>query len=354
MATTCIYRMKTIWLLIISVFLLMAGCNSGDDSPPVRGAGRAVSVEAMVLRPQPIENKIFTTGTLLANEEVELRPEVSGRVITVSFEEGRGVRRGDILLKINDRELQAELKRKQLEETLAVDEVRRKKALYDINGISQEDFDRAQNALNIIRAEREVIESQLAETEIVAPFDGVVGLRYVSEGSYVTPTTLVATMQDIDPIKVEFSVPEKYSGKLKAGTDVMIQAGDIEERHQGRIYAVEIKVDPATRTLKARATIPNPEGRLIPGSFARVEITLERIPQAIVIPTGAILPQLEGDKVFICENGLARSVPVTTGTRTERSVQISRGLNPGDTLILTGLMQVTDGKPVQISDFSTE
>nr|MBN2277275.1 efflux RND transporter periplasmic adaptor subunit [candidate division Zixibacteria bacterium] len=344
--------MNLIRFLCVSAILIIAGCNNSDVSPQTRGGGRAVSVEAMVLHPQPLENKIFTTGTLLANEEVELRPEVSGRVTGVFFEEGREVRGGDILLKINDRELQAELKRKQLEEALAVDEERRKRALHDISGISQEDYDRALNALNIIRAEREVIESQLAETEIRAPFDGVVGLRYISEGSYVTPTTLVATMQDIDPIKAEFSVPEKYSGKLTAGMDVMIQIGEAEEKHRGTIYAVEVKVDPATRTLKARATIPNPKGLLIPGSFARVEITLERIAEAIVIPTGAILPGLEGDRVFVCENGLARSVPVTTGIRTERSIQISGGLNPGDTLILTGLMQVTDGIPIQISNIS--
>ena len=344
--------MKMNRVIIIAALLALAGCSSDDPQLSARGSAKGIPVEAMVLRPQPIESKIFTTGTLLANEEVELRPEVSGRITGVFFEEGRKVRRGDVLIKINDRELQAELKRKELEETQANDELRRKKALYDINGISQEDYDRAVNALNIIKAEREVIESQLAETEIVAPFDGVIGLRYISEGSYVTPTTLAATMQDLDPIKVEFSVPEKYSGRLSTGMTIMIQIGEAEEKFRGTIYAVEVKVDPATRTLKARATIPNPEGRLIPGSFAKVEITLEHIDNAIVIPTGAIMPELEGDKVLICENGIARSIPVTTGIRTERMVQISRGLNPGDTLILTGLMQVTDGRQVRISSLS--
>ncbi|MEW5924535.1 MAG: efflux RND transporter periplasmic adaptor subunit, partial [Candidatus Zixiibacteriota bacterium] len=289
--------MKMNRAIAIAVYLALAGCSGGDPQPLGRGMAKGIPVEATVLRPQPIESKIFTTGTLLANEEVELRPEVSGRITGVFFEEGSKVRQGDVLLKINDRELQAELKRKQLEETQANDELRRKKALYDINGISQEDYDRAVNALNIIRAEREVIESQLAETEIVAPFDGVIGLRYISEGSYVTPTTLVASMQDLDPIKVEFSVPEKYSGKLTTGMNLMIQTGEAEEKYRGTIYAVEVKVDPATRTLKARAIIPNPAGRLIPGSFAKVEITLERIDNAIVIPAGAIMPELEGDKV---------------------------------------------------------
>jgi len=340
--------------LAISISL---GCSKGESqsSPGGRAGGLGrIPVEARVLMPQPIENRILATGTLLANEEVELRPEVNGRVTGVFFDEGKRVRKGDLLLKLNDRELQAELKRKELEEALASDDEQRKRSLLDINGISKEDYDKVLNNLNMIKAEREVIESKLAETEILAPFDGVVGLRYVSEGSVISTNTLVATMQDIDPVKVEFSVPERYAAGLKTGTEVTVEVGDTGERFDGRVYAVEAKVDPATRTLKARATIPNPSGRLIPGSFCKVEITLERIDDAIVIPAGALVPELSGQKVFVCENGLARSVPVTPGIRTDREIQIVQGLKPGDTLILTGLLQISDGKPVSINSPRTE
>jgi len=202
--------------------LVLVGCGKSDSqpSPGARGGGPAgVPVEMLVLQPRPIENNIITTGTLLANEAVELRPEVDGRVTGVFFEEGKKVYKGELLLKLNDRELQAQLKRKQLEETLAADDERRKRSLLDINGISEEDYDKVLNALNMVKAEREVIESQIAETEIMAPFDGVVGLRYVSEGSVITTNTLVATLQDIDPIKAEFSVPERYAASLKTGTE---------------------------------------------------------------------------------------------------------------------------------------
>jgi len=330
----------------------MAGCsNSESQSAGAGGAGgSALPVEAMVLTPQPIENKILTTGTLLANEEVELRPEISGRVSAVYFEEGSRVLRGDVLVKINDREISAELKRKELQEKLASDDERRKRALLDINGISREEYERVLNTLHMVQAEREVIESQLAQTEIVAPMTGVVGLRYVSVGGYVTPTRLLATMQSVDTLKVEFSVPEKYAGRLAAGAEVLVTTGDSPEGHVGKVYAVESKIDLATRTLKARARLPNRNRQLMPGAFARVGITLERIADAIVVPASAILPQLEGERVFLCENGRARSVPVTTGIRTDRSVQITSGVEPADTLILTGLLQVGEGTPVRITN----
>ncbi len=329
--------------------LIAPGCGTDSAEPSRRGGAGATPVEALVVQPQPIENRIFTTGTLMANEEVQLKPEISGRVTGVFFEEGGRVKKGDVLVKINDRELRAELKRKELQEGLAADEERRKHSLLEINGISQEDYDKVANALDMIKAEREVIESQLAETEIVAPFDGVVGLRYVSTGSVISTNTLVATLQDIDPIKAEFSIPEKYAGQLEAGAKVTVRVGENENAYTGSVYAVEAKVDPATRTLKARATIPNPDGRLIPGSFAKIELVLQRIENAVVIPTDALVPEISGAKVFVCRGGAAQSVPVETGIRTDKSIQITDGLAPNDTLILTGLLQLTDGRPVQIT-----
>lgn len=355
-----IRRQTSVSLLGIGVVTALAwSCLAGCSDTESRsgggggGGGNPLQVEVLVLKPEPIDNKILSTGTLLANEEVELRPEISGRVISVHFEEGSRVQKGDLLVKINDRELQAELKRKRLEEKLAADDEGRKRQLYEIKGISQEEYDRVLNSLQLVQAEREIIESQLAQTEIIAPMTGVVGLRYVSVGTYVTPTRLVATLQKIDSVKVEFSVPEKYSGSLLSGTSVKVTVGDPPAEQEGKVFAVESKVDLTTRTLKARARLPNPGQRLIPGSFARVEITLEHIPDALVVPASAILPQLEGERVFVCENGRARSVSVTTGIRTDRSVQIRSGLNVQDTVILTGLLQVSDGSLVQIQGTPT-
>ncbi len=338
---------------LVALSLSITGCGTDSAEPSRRGGGGATPVEAMLVTPQPIEDRIYTTGTLMANEEVQLKPEIDGRVTGVNFEEGGRIKKGQVLLTLNDRELLAQLKRKELQESLAADEERRQRALLDINGISQEDYDKVHNSLEMIRAEREVIESQLAETRIVAPFDGVVGLRYVSEGSVITKNTLVATVQDIDPIKVEFSIPEKYAGKLQPGAEVTVRVGDEEKAFSGSVYAVEAKVDPATRTLKARASIPNPKGRLIPGSFAKVDLVLERIENAVVIPTDAVVPELVGAKVFVSRGETAESVPIETGIRTDKMIQITSGLHPDDTLILTGLLQLTEGRPVKITSMQT-
>jgi membrane fusion protein (multidrug efflux system) len=334
-------------ILIALTVATLTGCGQSKPIGREGGAG-LLSVDALVVHPQLLLNQIYSTGTLMANEEVELRPEIAGRIVGVYFDEGRRITKGELMLKINDRELLAQQKRKELEEKQASDEERRKKQLFDINVISQEEYDKSLNALRLIQAEKEVIESQLAKTEIRAPFDGVVGLRYVSEGGYVSPSMLAATMQDLDPMKVEFSVPEKYAQLLKDGTEIVVRVGDLPGGSKGIVYAIESKIDQGTRTIKARARIPNPSEQLVPGSFAKVEITLEALPNAIVIPTGALIPEISGEKVFVCTNGKARSVKVNTGIRTDKSIQITEGLSPSDTLIVTGLLQLADGKGIAI------
>jgi membrane fusion protein (multidrug efflux system) len=349
------YPKYFLFLLLFSYFLIVA-CKSGKSSLPRRESGlpaAKVPVDAIVIQPQLLDNRIFTTGTLLANEEVQLRPEISGRVTGIFFTEGSRVKKGDVLLKINDRELKAQLEGKGVEEKQASDLEARARQLFEMKGISQEEYDKAANALKIIQAQKEVIQAQLDKTQIVAPFDGRIGLRYVSEGSYVSSNMLVATMQDIDPVKVEFSVPEKYAKQIKKGIEISTLVGDSQEEYKGSVYAVESKIDLETRTIKARAKIPNPQGDLIPGSFAKVDIMLERLPNAIVIPSESIIPEMTGEKVFICVNGKVHSVPVKTGIRTETSIQIVEGLNPQDTLVVTGLLQLVDGKAVEIKDLKS-
>jgi membrane fusion protein (multidrug efflux system) len=333
--------------------VILNGCGKDNGGQMNRGGGGssgrgAVPVEALIVQPQLLQNNILTTGTMLANEEVELRSEISGRVTGVFFEEGRRVRQGERLLKINDRELQAQLTRQEVEEKQAFDDEQRKRGLYESKLISREEYDKAVSGLKMTQAQKEAIRAQLAKTEIMAPFDGIVGLRHVSEGGYVTPNVLIATMQDTDPMKVEFSVPEKHARRLTPGTKVRVQIGDSRDLYAGVVYAVESKIDPDTRTMKARATIPNPGADLIPGSFARVEITLEELPDAIVIPSGAVIPRISDEIVYVCRGGKARSISVATGIRTDSGVQIVQGLAPGDTLIVTGLLQLADGKDVEI------
>lgn len=344
-----------ILVTISSLSLLsLSGCGNGETKPAARTASPTIPVEAMIIQPRLLENKIYTTGTLLANEEVELHPEITGRIVGVHFDEGKRIRKGELMIKINDGELQADLKAKEPEAKQAADEERRKRGLFEVKAISQEEYDKSLSNSKMLEAERQAIESQLRETEIRAPFDGVVGLRYVSEGDYASPDLLVATIQDIDPVKAEFSIPEKYAHQLKEGVKVLVRIGDSEAEHIGLVYAVEAKIDPGTRTIKARARIPNPDGSIIPGSFAKIELTLEQMPNAIVVPAGAIIPEMSGVKVYVSVDGKAKAVQVKTGIRTDRDVQILEGLNINDTLIVTGMLQLGEGKGVTITGFKTE
>jgi membrane fusion protein (multidrug efflux system) len=341
---------------LATVMVVSLGCGKGNGSQSGRGgAGKSLaSVEAVLVKPQLLRNTIFTTGTLLANEEVKLHPEISGRVTNIYFQEGKRVTKGEPLLKINDAELKADLKRKQVEEKQASDEEGRRRRLFEIKAISQEEYDKSLNALRIVQAEREAIESRLANTEIRAPFTGKIGLRYISEGGYVSSATLVATMQDTDPMKVEFAVPEKYARLLKSGTEILVRVSDDKAGRIGTVYAVESMIDPDTRTIKARARIPNPDDQLVPGAFAKVEITLEQIPDAIVVPSEAVIPDISGETVFLFKNGKAKTTRVTSGIRTETGIQITSGLTANDTLIVSGILQLTDGKGVQVSTLRNE
>jgi membrane fusion protein (multidrug efflux system) len=214
--------------------------------------------------------------------------------------------------------------------------------------VSQENYDFAQSELNVLRAELELAEGRLLKTRIHAPFGGIVGLRDVSVGSYLTPQTRIATLQDVDPVKVDFSVPEKYVRHLKAGGQIQFRTKGSDEVHTGIILAVEPLIDLDTRSLTVRAQSPNPNGALVPGAFADVEIVVRRIQGALAVPSRAVIPELGGKKVFVYENGEAQPRSVETGLRTAETVEVTRGLEPNDRVIVTAIQRLRPGLPVEI------
>lgn len=343
-----------LYTMMLITALIAAGCSEekGKDAAPSapQAAKQAFSVEGMIIRAEELDDKIYTTGTLLANEEVELRTETSGRIVGLYFEEGSRVNKGQLLAKIDNRELNNQLKRLQIQAELAGTEEARQKKLLDIEAISQQEYDITLNRVNTLEAEMNLIKTQISKTNIVSPFNGIVGLRNVSEGGYVSPTTLIASMQQIDPIKLEFSVPERYINEVTEGTVVNFSVTNSGESYQARVYAIDSKIDINTRTVKVRARSANPDNTLKPGAFARVEIILRTFDEAILVPSEAILTELEGEKVYISENGKATSKRVKTGIRTEQRVQIIEGLSPKDTLVLTGLMSIQEGKTLEFKE----
>jgi len=330
------------------IMVVVSSCKKKEEAKPVQGRrGGPVSVEVIVIQPKMLQNVVQTTGSIIGNETVELRPEVSGRVIGIFFEEGSFVEKGKKLLKLNDAELQAQLLRLDAQEKLLSDEEYRKRKLLDIKAVSQEEYDASLNQLKINRAEKQLLLAQVAKTEIYAPFSGKIGLRLISPGSFVVSNTIVTTLQQVDPVKVEFDIPEKYSSLVKDGMDIGFTLENVDSVFHGKVYARETSINPDTRTLKVRALAANRQQLLMPGRFARVRLVLETFPEALTVPSEALLTDQAISSVFLCSNGKAKYTRVLTGIRTDTEVQIREGIQAGDSLIVSGLMQLAKDSPVK-------
>lgn len=326
--------------------------NTGTQAASVASKGGSAPINIMVVGNQRLEEKIVSTGTIIANEEVEIRSEIAGRVTAINFKEGDYVKKGTVLVRINDADLQAQLQKLQYQKKLAEVNEERQKRLLEKEAISQRDYDISLTNLNSLNADIDNLRAQIEKTLIKAPFDGTIGLRYVSEGSYLAPnsTTKIATLTNINPAKIDFSVPAKYALNVNKGTPITFTTEGGSEKFGGRVYAIEPKIDPNTRTLTLRATSPNNNRRLFAGSFARIEIILNSKPNAIVVPTEAVIPNLKGHSVFVVKNNKAQSIPVEIGTRGDKTIEIFKGLSVGDTLITSGILQVKPGGEVDIKN----
>ncbi|MCG3167434.1 MAG: Multidrug resistance protein MdtA [Bacteroidia bacterium] len=346
-------RNVIIFVLVIAVLVIIKikffPANTPQGMPQQQGKPIPVNVTACIVKPGKLDNKIYISGTLLSNEEVTLMPEVAGKISAINFKEGSAVKKGDLLVKINDDDLQAQLKKLQLQEKLASEKEARQKKLLAINGISQEEYDASLTQLNSLGADIEVLKAQIAKTQITAPFDGKVGLKNISEGSYVTPGTQIAAVQQINPMKLDFYVPEKYASLVKVNSKLTFTTEVGNEKHDAVVMAIEPKVDATTRTIQVRAKTENKNGNLFSGSFVRIEFSLEETENALMIPTESIIPILKGQKVFVSRGGKAEEVKVTTGLRNENKVQVLSGLASGDTVIATGIMQLKTGSLLNIS-----
>jgi membrane fusion protein, multidrug efflux system len=318
----------------------------GKDGKPVI----KTSVKVILIKTGVLQDKIQTAGSILANEEVEIRSEISGRLTNLSFKEGDYVKKGTSLFHIYDQDLKARLRKLQFNKKLAEDNEFRQKKLLEKEAISQREYDIAVNSVNTIQADIEDLEAQLAKYIVRAPFDGKIGLRYISEGSYISPATKIATLTNLNPAKLDFSIPAKYAQNVHQGSIVQFSIDDSEQKFTAVVYAIDPKIDPQTRTLQLRAKTPNPRNILIPGAFTKVELILKTKGTAILIPTEAVIPEATGSKVFIVKDGKAKPVKIKLGTRGEKTIEVTEGLFIGDTLITVGTLQVKPEGDVEIKE----
>lgn len=344
-----------IMIAVVIVGLILYPKLKPEEKGPnivVQQGSSMIPVEAKIIKPERIENIIKITGAILANESVALKSEISGKVEKIYFQEGQRVKKGDLLLAINDDEIVAQLERLKYTRKLNEDIEYRQRQLLEKEAISREEYEIALTTLNTTQSDIKETEARLEKHKLFAPFDGIIGLRQISEGSYITPGDLVVNIYNINPIKIEFSIPGKYSPLVNKGDTINFTTEASEDVYIGIIYAVEPRIDPRTRTLPIRAICRNDDEILIPGQFANIDYILDVLPDALMVPSQSIIPELNSHKIFTYKNGLVSEDQINIGLRTDTEVQVTQGINPGDTVITTGILQIRQGIPVDITTYN--
>lgn len=323
--------------------------NAGGGGGPKGGKPQSLMVDGIIVKPASFANNLEVTGTIEANESVTLQSEVSGLVTGIFFKEGSNVTKGTVLVKINDRDIQAQLQEALTKQNLSAANENRAKQLLQKGAISQEEYDTALADLKSLKAQGQLIRAQLAKTSIIAPFSGKIGLRSISVGVYITPATLIANLLSTDPVKVNFSVPEKYMSQIKLNSTITFKTDGSNQIYTGKVFAIEPGINAQTRTLQIKALAVNHNNELLPGSFAKISLALNTVNDAILVPNEAIIPVLKGKTVFISKNGKAKQVDVQSGTRTDANIVITSGLKVGDTVLTTGALSLKEDAPVKVS-----
>lgn len=341
---------------ILNLFIMIAfsgilsSCHSvAPDQKTVNRQIVSLRVEGVIVSPTVLDQTITISGTLKPFEETVLMPEVAGRVVDINLSEGGFAKKGTLLVKLFDGDLQAQLKKSQAQLQLEEQTENRQSALMKVNGISQLDLDQTILQINSIKADIEVLTVQINKTEVRAPFDGTIGLRNISIGAQVTTATALATIRDIRHLKLDFSVPGKYSNTIKPGFKVQFSVRGDDKKYDATVMATEQDIESDTRNLKLRAIVQSDVSSLTPGEFADVELRLGEDKAALMVPTEAVIPQARTKQLIVAKQGKATFVTIKTGIRNSSSVQVISGINPGDTVVTTGILFL---KPNAVLKFS--
>ncbi len=346
-------------ILYIIILLVVVGLIAYPKLPkvseekvgdaPSTAQNNKLTVEAIIVDSEELDNTVNVTGSLIADESVILNSELSGKIEKISFKEGQQVRKGQTIVTLNDDEILAEIEKLQFTKKLNEDNEYRQQVLLDKEAISREEYETALTTLNTVKSEIKVLQARLEKHYIKAPFSGITGFRDIAEGSYLNPGARITELYRINPIKLEFKIPSKYISLVNQGDQLTFEVDGYDEQFTGEIYAVEPLIDPQTRSISLRARADNDESKLYPGQFARVSLTLETIPNGLLIPTESVIPELSGKKVFLYKNGQVTPVQVTTGIRMEDRVQVTSGIQQGDTVITTGILQIRPGASINVN-----
>ena len=338
--------------LLVSTTVLFFSCNDKKKATPAQSMGpgqmQALTVDAMITSARQLSSDIEVPGTIMANESTEIRSEASGRLVQLNVKEGAFVQQGALLAKLYDGDLQAQKRKLEVQLKIAEQTENRQGQLLKIQGISQQEYDLSLLQVNNLNADIDIVNEAISRTEIRAPFSGKLGLRNISPGAYITPTIIITTISQVNQLKVQFNVPEKYGSLLRLGQSINFTVDGSQKTYNANILATEVMLDENTRSLAIRAAVTNTDASLIPGVFAKVKIVLGRNEATILIPTIVVQPQGRKKIVYLYKNGKSAPAEITTGVRDSSNVQVLTGLDIGDTVITTGLLFLRPGADVKI------
>jgi membrane fusion protein (multidrug efflux system) len=335
-------------MAILGLGYLLFSC--GSDNKEIKSLGNGnmkATVEVVEIQPGDVIRKISIPGTILPNENVQLYSEVSGRIQTIYFQEGQKVGKGAVLLVVDTDILKAQRAKLKVESDFAQKDEARKKALLDAKGISLQEYENSALQLANLQSQIDLVDVQISKATLRAPFSGRIGLRRVSEGAFISSTTAITTIVQEDPIKIEFSVSQNYASIIKIGQTISFHPDKSNENYSANVYAYEPQIDVETRMLTIRAKAKN-EGKLMAGTFVSVNYDLGEEQNAFMIPSESIIPILKGQKIFVVRNGIVVEVPVEIGLRTAEKVQIIGKVKAGEKVLITGLLAVRAGVPVNV------
>jgi membrane fusion protein, multidrug efflux system len=351
-----VLKLSIFFIAFASGIFLFAACGKKTKTTVTTekggkpGGPPVIKVEGYVVKTVPLTNNLDLPGTLIANESTDINPEISGRLVYLNIREGQNVGRGALLAKIYDGDLVAQLNKLKVQVQVAEQTARRYEELLKIDGISRQEYDLARLSINNLKADMAIVRSNIMRTEIRAPYSGTLGLKNISPGAYVTPQTTITNIRQNSQLKLDFVLPEKFTGNLKMGQLVDFKTDGNDKTYHAKVTASETGVSEDNRSLRVRATVVGMDGRLLPGQFVKVSTNFDPDPNAIMIPSQAVIPQARGKQVAVYRNGIASFEDVITGVRDSANVQITNGLKVGDTIITTGLMSLKPGIKVELGE----
>lgn len=333
------------------ISFLFAACKSSTNEkkdvpkpPPAQG-----KVDAYIVATATIENDIEVPGSLAPFEETNIQPEISGKITGIYFREGAMVNKGSLLIKLYDADLQAQSKKLQVQLAISKKTEERQAELLKINGISQQDYDLSLLSVKNLQADIDILQTNISKTSLTAPFSGKTGFRNISIGAYINPQTIITTIRVVNRLKLQFTVPERYSSKLANGGAVHFKIDGSNDLFPATILATENDIAEDTRSMKVKAVVNTSNAKLFAGAFAKVQLSLGKNQAALMIPTQAIIPQARGKKVMAYRSGLASLESVTTGVRDTAMIEITSGLKVGDTVLISGLLSTKPKAKVQLN-----